>query len=221
MHDAVARGRVSMTAGRKWILLAVALLAMALFLGLGAATGSNPIGHFDGVVRGAVHGHASPSLTSAMLLATELGSTPVVTSVSVLSVFCFLAWQRNQAAVLLAVDMGVAVFLNTFLKDIFHRPRPDPFFGITAPHSFSYPNGHALFAVCCYGMLATLIAARVPNRWAKAGLLLAGGILAAAIGFSRVYRGVHCPSDVPGGWAFGTAWVCELLLFDKRVTTGR
>lgn len=216
MSDSGSLGRAARIIARKRILAAIALTSMGLFLGVGTTVGSAGIRHFDSVVRNVVYDHASPPLTWLMRQATQMGSTPVVTIVSMVGVLCFFLLRRVRPGVLLAVGIGVAIFLNTFLKDVFHRQRPEPFFGTILPSSFSYPSGHALFSVCCYGMLAVLVAVRLTSRPAKVAVLLAGGIMVAAIGFSRVYLGVHYPSDVVGGWAFALAWTCALLLFDDK-----
>jgi undecaprenyl-diphosphatase len=215
MPHAGSRGAVTLAVARKRILAALALFSMSFFLGLGAVTGNDFIWHFDNVVRGAIHAQVFPSLTWTMRQATLIGSAPVVTVVTLVAISCFLLRRLSRPALLLAADMGVAIGMNTSLKDVFHRHRPDAYFGMPLPHSYSYPSGHALFAVCCYGMLAVLVATRLSNP-AKAVLLVAGGILTATIGYSRIYLGVHYPTDVLGGWAFGVSWICVLLLFDER-----
>jgi undecaprenyl-diphosphatase len=151
-----------------------------------------------------------------MLAATDLGSTQIVTSISFGALFCFLLLRKNRTALLLALDMAVAVFVDTALKDAFHRARPQPFFDLAVPPSFSYPSGHAFFSMCCYGMLAILLAVHVKNLAARVAILIGGASLVLGIGISRIYLGVHYPSDVLGGWLLGLAWVCALLTSEGR-----
>lgn len=151
-----------------------------------------------------------------MLRLTELGSTPVVSTLVVVTVVGFLVVRWKRAAILLSCDLVVASVLNTFLKDVFHRPRPQPFFGIPPPHTYSFPSGHALFSICFYGMLAALLSARLERPLARALVWIFATLLALGIGFSRVYLGVHYPSDVLGGWALAVAWVSVLLILDNR-----
>ena len=106
--------------------------------------------------------------------------------------------------------MAGAVVLENALKYAVHRTRPEPFFG-TPPESYSFPSGHALFSACFYGALAWMLAARTRNAGACAAIWTAALALIAAIGLSRVYLGVHYPTDVIGGYLVAAFWLAGLL----------
>jgi undecaprenyl-diphosphatase len=164
----------------------------------------------DAAVRNAVHGWASPPLTGAMKGATQLGSTPVFIGAGLLAVWRLAAAGRKRAAVLLAVSaLGGEALVQT-LKLLFQRPRPEAFFGYPVPPNYSFPSGHAAIACCLYGVLAAILAARLSSHFAKASLGALAVGLAALIGFSRVYLGVHYPSDVLGGYAAAAAWIAAV-----------
>lgn len=157
---------------------------------------------FDMEVRSAIHAHAFPALTLAMRYITWTGSIVVMGPAGILIAWVWVSRGRRRAAILFAITVGGAALLDGVLKAAFHRPRPVPFFGLAAPLSPSFPSGHALVSCCFYGALAGLSARR--PRWA---VWAAAAMLVAAIGFSRIYLGVHYPSDVIAGYATGAVWV--------------
>jgi undecaprenyl-diphosphatase len=165
---------------------------------------------FDAAVRSAVHAWATPSLTFIMLGFTQLGSGPFLIGVGALVVWRLAAAGRKHAALLLAIAALGGEALDQILKLCFHRPRPDAFFGLADPATYSFPSGHALTATCFYGVLAAVLAARTPSVVAKAGLWALAVVLAGLIGFSRVYLGVHYPSDVLAGYAAGIVWIAAV-----------
>lgn len=167
---------------------------------------------FDFAVRNWVHGFASPGMTRAMTAISLLGyDVLIVELVVALVIFLKLSWRRGAAW--LALSMAGALAMDLALKYAFHRPRPQPFFG-DAPHSFSFPSGHALCSFVFYAVLAGLIADRVRPLAMRVALGLAAALLIAAIGLSRIYLGVHYPSDVIAGYLAAAIWVSALLVLD-------
>jgi undecaprenyl-diphosphatase len=96
-----------------------------------------------------------------------------------------------------------------------------PFFGTEAPHSYSFPSGHALFSICFFGVVAALVAARLPSIAARAAVWTVAVAIAFLIGLSRVYLGVHYPSDVIGGYAAAVAWASAVALADGMLLRRR
>lgn len=103
----------------------------------------------------------------------------------------------------------------------FQRPRPVPFFDTPLPSSYSFPSGHALFSFCFYGMLAAIITARLHSRSARTVIWLLAGVLVALIGLSRIYLGVHYPSDVLAGYAAALVWVVAVAFGDHMLSRRR
>jgi undecaprenyl-diphosphatase len=170
---------------------------------------------FDGYVRATVHSAASPVFTSAMLFFTSLGSVLGLTClfVATLIVYWILHWWR--AVGLILITMLGAVVLEEALKLGFHRRRPVPFFGLAVPHSYSYPSGHALFSFTFFSTVASLTAARTRQRWLRIVIWLAAILTILNIGFSRIYLGVHYPTDVIAGYLIGIIWVAAVSLADR------
>src|SRR5215467_4606614 len=167
---------------------------------------------FDTAVRGWVHQYSSPAMTSAAKIASWLGEYGVtIAFVIALALFLVLRWRR--AAAWLTITLAGALVLDLSLKYAFHRQRPTPFFG-PLPHTYSFPSGHALFSFCFYGVLAGLIADRVKSRAAEACVWVGAALLVAAIGLSRIYLGVHYPTDVIAGYVAAAVWVSSMIGFD-------
>ncbi|MFB3825959.1 MAG: phosphatase PAP2 family protein [Bryobacteraceae bacterium] len=181
--------------------LGLALLTLLFFGWLAEEALAGRTAAFDMLVRGDVHRLASPALTRVMRALTLLGSAPFLIA---LALFLIARWRRQgrkRLIIVFLVTMLGAIALDAALKLVFHRPRPVPFFGLTAPASSSFPSGHALMSCCFYGVLAGVMARGRWWPWAAAALLVAG------IGLSRIYLGVHYPSDVIAGYAAAVVWV--------------
>jgi len=175
---------------------------------------------FDEFVRNAVHRHATPALTWLMHGFSFLGSVAVVTTLCVLAIGTFLYFRQARIAALLAMTMVGMAALDITLKLAFHRPRPVGYFGPT-PTTFSFPSGHAMGSVCFYGVLAAILAARASGRAVKWCIWTGAVLLIGMIGYSRIYLGVHYPSDVIAGYCTGAVWVVALGFLNKIHTNGR
>jgi undecaprenyl-diphosphatase len=192
--------------------LALAVLALFLFGWLGNEVLQGDTRHFDQVIREWVHGFASAGMTRAMNAVSLLGYNILILELLIaFAVFAWLHWRR--AAVWLAVAMTGSLALDLTLKYAYHRSRPSAFFG-TAPHSYSFPSGHALCSFCFYGVLAGLFSARTKSLSWRLLIWIAAAALVAAIGLSRIYLGVHYPSDVLAGYLAATVWVGTVIVLD-------
>lgn len=174
---------------------------------------------FDAFVRTAVHQFATPGLTRLMQVFSFLGSVAAVTAICVAAICVSLYYRCARTAAMLAITMLGAAALDVTLKYAFHRPRPVAFFGAT-PSSYSFPSGHALSSLCFYGILAAILAAHARGRGAKFCVWMAAVILIGMIGFSRIYLGVHYPSDVIAGYCAAIVWVGAVDFLDRTLRTG-
>jgi undecaprenyl-diphosphatase len=137
---------------------------------------------------------------------TALGSIGVLTLIS-LAVVGFLALQgKRHAALLVVVAVGGGILVSTLAKLGFGRPRPDLVPHATEVYTASFPSGHAMMAAVTYLTLGALVARVQPYRRLKLYVIGLAAILTVLVGISRVYLGVHWPTDVLAGWALGAAW---------------
>jgi undecaprenyl-diphosphatase len=191
------------------LLMLVTLLSLIGLLALGLAGD-----HAEGVLLTLWRDATDPALYRMprwvlryMQDLTALGGLPVTLSVAVASAGLFHALRlRVEAALMLASAAG-GLLLGMGLKLVFLRPRPD-----LVPHAVevltsSFPSSHATMSMVVYLGLGLAAAARLARPAARIYVLALGLGLPLAIGVSRVVLGVHWPSDVLGGWAFGAAWV--------------
>lgn len=173
---------------------------------------------FDEFVRDAVHRHAAPGLTWVMQGFSFVGSVAVVTTLCILAIAVFLYFRQARTAALLAITMVGMAALDVVLKLAFHRPRPVAYFGPT-PTTYSFPSGHAMGSVCFYGVLAAILAARASGRGVKWCIWTCAVVLIGMIGYSRIYLGVHYPSDVIAGYFAGAVWVGAVGFIDQIFMT--
>lgn len=194
--------------------LAVSLLALLLFSWLARKVFEGQLTAFDLHIRMTVHQYASPRLTLAMEAISDLGSPAFLSAMFVVLIAVFLLRHWRYAALWLAITMAGALALDVTLKDVFHRPRPPAYF-IPQPQSYSFPSGHSLGSFCFYIVLAGLLTARIRRPAARILIWVLAALLVGSIGFSRVYLGVHWPTDVIAGYAAATFWVTGLVTADR------
>lgn len=150
--------------------------------------------------------HHSPRLTALAVELTYLGTgTVVLTIVGVAALFLWHTAHRHSARLLLAAVAG-NIILNGVLKLYFGRPRPSVFAWQAPVTSSSFPSGHAMSATVCYGTVAYLVIRLQKHHWSRTLTLLCAVILILLICATRVYLGVHYPSDVIAGMIIGLAW---------------
>jgi undecaprenyl-diphosphatase len=137
---------------------------------------------------------------------TGLGGTGVLTFIT-LAVAGFLALDRkSHAALFVVAAVAGGMLLSTLLKLGFDRPRPDLVPHGALVYTASFPSGHATVSAVVYLTLGALLARVQPRLVLKLYLLGLAILLTVAVGISRIYLGVHWPSDVLAGWAIGAAW---------------
>jgi undecaprenyl-diphosphatase len=195
--------------------LFVAASALSFFAWLADEVTDGDTLALDETARLYVNGFASEPLTALMNSVTLLGSTLFLSVVFICVLIIFIRRNWTRSAVLLTAAMLGAVILNFVLKVNFARPRPIPFFGTPLPDSYSFPSGHALFAMCFYGALAWLIAVRVPSKSVKTLIWMSAFVIVLLIGLSRIYLSVHYLSDVLAGYAAATVWILTIISTDS------
>ncbi len=209
------QNQIPRQAGRLLIFsFAASVLALVVFAWLADQVFEGHARRFDLYIRLWANRHASQPLTVAMAMLSQIGSAMFLGLASALLILRFLVMRWRRAAIWLALAMVGAAALDLTLKVAFHRTRPEPFFG-AAPHSYSFPSGHALASFCFYGVLAGLLSVRVRNGGLRVSLWIVAAVLTAAIGYSRIYLGVHYPTDVVAGYLAATVWVGALLFVDR------
>jgi undecaprenyl-diphosphatase len=171
---------------------------------------------FDRAVLLWVNARATPWLDGAAIEITTLGDTLVVFLVTVVSAVLLLLLGRRAYAALLVLAVGGAAIINPILKSIFGRERPQVFEWVT-PHgsaSPAYPSGHALMSMVTLVTLAFIVQRLATRRWIRIAAMLVAGALVLLIGLSRLYLGVHYPSDVIAGYVIGFVWAvfCALAV---------
>lgn len=137
---------------------------------------------------------------------TSLGSVTVLGLLSfVVVAYLFLTRSRGAGFLVLVAVLG-GLALNSFLKIQFARPRPDVFVPAAKVFTASFPSGHAAFSAITYMTLAALLARVTTSRRLRYYFVTVAVTLTFMIGVSRVYLGVHYPTDVLAGWCIGSAW---------------
>lgn len=170
-----------------------------------------PMG-WDSSVLLAIHRLASPALDQLMIGLSHVGGFLGMFLLSA-GTLAYLALRRRWLqAIFFGLATAGAEGGNLLLKALFHRHRPDLWPSPTPEHDYSFPSGHAMGVVA---VMAGLVVLAWPTRW-RWPVVVLGALFAAAVSFSRLYLGVHFPSDVLAGWGAALAWVTALGLFFHR-----
>ena len=197
-----------------------AAAAVWLFAGLAHEVAVGNAGRFDAAVRGWVHSWSSPALTLTMRFVTQMGSLWFLLVAGGVAVWRVAADKRRIAWWFVATAAG-GELLDQILKVEFRRLRPHAFFGLADPASYSFPSGHSVASFCFYGALAVLVVARVRPPLGKAAVGAGAVVVVLLVGLSRVYLGVHYPTDVVGGYLVAAAWLAAVEAVRTMRATGR
>lgn len=184
-----------------------AVAAVAVFAAIASAVSEGLTQSFDERVLQWFESHRSPLLDLVMLEITTLG-TGVVLIMIVLVASVFL-WQTQHRWSVYLLMLGVVggKLINTLLKGLFERPRPSVVQWATDVHSASFPSGHAMSSMVVYGSVAYLVARLDTRKRTRHTTWILAIIVICAVGVSRMYLGVHYPSDVIAGFIGGIAWL--------------
>lgn len=184
-------------------LLTVVFVVIAMMVGADNAAVVN----FDHKWIGRIQGQESPGLTKVAETISWIGSTKSVIVIELL-LMAFLFWvpRLRWEPLLVLVATGGSALLNTVLKNLFRRDRPD-INRLAEEASYSFPSGHSMASFALYGILAYLLWRMIrPLGWRIVMLVLCV-LVTLVMGLSRIYLGVHYPSDVIGGYIASGAWL--------------
>lgn len=176
---------------------------------------------FDRLILLEIHQFTSPTLDAIMLAITHLGNPAIVIAVALSFWISLWLQQRLQEAKFFAIACLGASILNTGLKLLFMKQRPELWHRLISETSFSFPSGHALGSLVLYGFIAGILAERHP-RFSRL-IYIAAIVLISLIGLSRLYLGVHWPTDLIAGYGIGFVWlqVCLAMLKLQRLREHR
>jgi undecaprenyl-diphosphatase len=165
----------------------------------------------DLAINGWFHVHATAPGRAAFNVITDAGTVGVGVAIVVVTLWLWLRGSRFLAVAWLATNGGGAVVMWV-LKTTVHRTRPQYAAEYLHGHSYSFPSAHTMFSTICYTLLAFVVGtlARWPSR-RRTLLYVASTALVLLVAFSRIYLGVHYPSDVLGGLAAGIAWLAACI----------
>ncbi|MEO5949493.1 MAG: phosphatase PAP2 family protein [Candidatus Saccharimonas sp.] len=168
---------------------------------------------FDTVIINWLHAHANPFLDSFFLVFTNIGGVIGIVTITILLVTYLLYKKQRRNSLLLVAGVGGAAVANLILKALFQRDRPSLFDPSVVETSFSFPSGHAM-ASSALILCVILIFWHTKWRWL---VTLIGAIVVLAISVSRLYLGVHYPTDIIAGWCASTAWVAIVFFASKKL----
>ncbi len=195
-----------------FVVLIGCLLLIALFGWLSQEVLEQEAFGFDPTILWWLHRHSNTAIDNLMLNITNLGNPEFVVIVVAIS-FGLLLWRKQfwTAQIFCLACLG-ALILNQGLKLVFGKHRPQLWTPLIVEHSYGFPSGHALGSMVLYGFLAMLLVRAYPRY--RVGIYGMAILLILAIGLSRLFLGVHYPTDIIAGYTVGLLWLitCVWLL---------
>jgi undecaprenyl-diphosphatase len=190
---------------KKRAILSIAGFAVFVFISCFVVTESTQ--PFDSAICSYLYGHRSAGLTVFFKAVTYMGNWQTITSLCIIAVL--IPRTRVTAGIPLSIAAILATLIQDALKVSFHRARPELALHLISQGGYSFPSGHSFTGLIFYGMLIWLCRSNMKNRIAADLITFLLICLIALLGFSRIYLGVHFPTDVLGGWALG---LCVLMI---------
>lgn len=165
---------------------------------------------FDEAVSRKIYELRAVRLNEILVPITYMGNS--MTIISVIAVLLLIPATRKNMGLPICISGSIVVAFYKVLKISFARPRPEEIYHIIRQGGFSFPSGHSMNGIFCYGMMIFLIRRHCKDRKTANILTAVLSLLIVSIGFSRIYVGVHYPSDVIGGFSMGVACLMAVTL---------
>jgi membrane-associated phospholipid phosphatase len=156
-----------------------------------------------------IHQFANPQLDGVMLLITSIGDPPTIIAIFVSTIAWLVIKRRYTEGIQFFIVCAGGLLINQAMKLFFAKPRPELWTRLITEHSFSFPSGHAVGSMVVYGFIAYILAKElfIYQKY----IYFTASILIVAIGFSRLYLGVHYPTDIIAGYGVGFLWLMTCL----------
>lgn len=202
--------------GRLNKLLVASLVLGVLFVIMMVLVGADRIAWFDQSIISAVQGMENEGVTRIMKGFTFLGSSLVATLLSVIAfLFLWLVLRHRKELLMFLLSVGGSEIWNIIIKHWMQRQRPNTH-RLIEISGFSFPSGHSMAAFALYGTLTYLLWRHIPALAGRIAMIVIGVALTLLIGISRIYLGVHYPSDVFGGYLASATWLMlSIYIFEK------
>lgn len=194
----------------------ITLLLLIAFLLIMLLVITNNISKFDNVIYNFLIGLRCNFLDIYFKWITKLGNTMTILCIVVL----LLIYLEKKYAIILGISTISSVVINTIIKYIIRRPRPAHLRLITQG-GFSFPSGHSMISICVYGFLIYLIYQEVKDKNQKLALIIFFSFLIISIGLSRIYVGVHYPSDVLAGYFLASTLLITIISLCNKYFRGK
>lgn len=194
-----------------------AILSVALFIHLTFSVTNGPyVQQFDEQILKWVETIRTPFWNSMMLDVTALGGLALTFVLGILAVIIFLLSKDPAGAIHLIITSVGGFFISLWTKNIISRPRPSIIPKLISANGFSYPSGHSITSAALYLTMAILACRHFKRYTDRVFLLFLSGLMIWLISFSRIYLGVHYPSDTMSGALIGISWALFMAaLFSK------
>jgi undecaprenyl-diphosphatase len=193
-------------------LAAIALAAVGLGTLVDNVTDGDGIAVLDHPVARFVTAHRAPALTPAMKAISAAASPAGMTVCAlIVGVLLSIVWRSWTPVMALAATAAGAIGLTIVLKEALARPRPPLVHAVATAGGYGFPSAHAAAAAAVCGAAAWLCSVRLRSWRARVAIWAVAAMLAALVGISRVYLGVHWATDVIGGWIFGILWLAVVV----------
>jgi undecaprenyl-diphosphatase len=196
--------------------LAVGGIAVVVLLAVAVTSGTSDA--FDRSMIEVVRSQELHDLLSPLRVITELGSTEAVIVIAALTVLVGLLIGPWLHGLIGAITIGLAALSNEALKDVIARARPDLLDPIVEERGFSFPSGHSALGMVAWGVLGVLVMRSRLPLGVRRGIVALLGVVILLIGLSRVWLGVHYPTDVLAGWTAGAVIVLVYARLTRRVS---
>ena len=155
----------------------------------------------------------NPILTPIMVFFTYIADWYSIALLGIIGVAAFWKMRKTRVASALLVSVIGGGLIVEIIKHLFRRARPEILSHLVAESGYGFPSGHSFVAFSFYGFMAYYLFRRARSGFAKAITLISGALIILAIGASRVYLGVHWPSDVLGSYLLGAAWISAIIIY--------